>query len=44
MEVVFCSKCGKKMEMYFDTPLCVTCDANILFELSYVKEDMKRGK
>jgi len=37
-----CPKCGRKMQIVLDTPLCVICDANVIFELnSYVKADIK---
>ena len=37
-----CYKCGREMQIIMDTPLCPVCDTDVLFELKYVRVDMKR--
>ena len=40
-----CFRCGRKMQMVMDTPLCPVCNADVIFELnSYVKADLKNMK
>lgn len=40
-----CGRCGRKMQMVLDTPLCPICNADVIFELNvYVKQDLKDNK
>lgn len=40
-----CPKCGKNMVILFDTPLCLDCDNDIVYEFNvFIKKDMEEKK